>query len=96
MPTCEEIETNKNNRLIELNKELEAALCALLSQLKKEKNGEIIIREASKNSRFDISEFIERHGVSDRNRVIKSFNEYLDTLSEHEKNILEKELKSGE
>jgi len=75
---------------------LKAALCALVNELKKLEKYDEFIKTASENSDFHLSSFIEEHTKEDEQRIIDSFNDYLSTLSKHEKSMLKQIFKIGE
>jgi hypothetical protein len=71
-------------KLKEQNKFLEACLCAILTELEKQKIDKKIIDMASANGVVNILSFWEIHKQKDIDRLQKE----LDKFSEHEKQIL--------
>ena len=75
---------NKINDLIERNKYLEAALCAIITELEKRNIANEIITEASKNGIIDLMNFWSCHFDNDKTRLAVELFKY----SEHEKAII--------
>jgi hypothetical protein len=63
---------------------LEAALCALFNEIKKEGISERIINNASKNGEIDLYSIWIDHAEKDEKKLIRALSRY----SEHEKSIL--------
>lgn len=75
---------HKINDLIERNKYLEAALCAIITELEKRNIANEIITEASKNGIIDLMNFWSCHFDNDKTRLAVELFKY----SEHEKAII--------
>jgi hypothetical protein len=76
-------------QLAELKKEnnfLEAALCAVLTELEKTNLYKSVVNEASKNGIIGIDSFWSKHQMKDEKRLLVE----LDKFSEHEKEILKR------
>jgi hypothetical protein len=71
------------------NNLLEAALCAVLTELENRKVYESVINAASINGMIDIDSFWAKHKSKDEERLKRE----LDKFSQHEKEILKKLLK---
>jgi hypothetical protein len=83
------IKMEELKQLAELKKEnnfLEAALCAVLTELEKTNLYKSVVNEASKNGIIDIDSFWSKHQMKDEKRLLAE----LDKFSEHEKEILKK------
>lgn len=68
------------------NNYLEAALCAILTELENRKAYKPVVNAASKNGMIDIDSFWAKHQSKDEERLKGE----LDKFSEHEKEILKK------
>lgn len=78
---------DKNNKiedLINRNKYLEAALCAIITELEKRNIANEIITQASKNGIIDVMGFWSCHSHNDKTRLAVELFKY----SEHEKDII--------
>lgn len=74
------------------NNFLEAALCAILTELENRKAYKPIVNAASKNGMIDINSFWEKHKNNDEKRLLEQLNKF----SEHEKQILKKLLNDAD
>jgi hypothetical protein len=68
------------------NNYLEAALCAILTELENRKAYKPVVNAASKNGMIDIDSFWAKHQSKDEERLKTE----LDKFSEHEKEILKR------
>ena len=68
------------------NNYLEAALCAILTELENRKAYKPVVNAASKNGMIDIDSFWAKHQSKDEERLKAE----LDKFSEHEKEIIKK------
>lgn len=68
------------------NNFLEAALCAILTELENRKAYKPVVNAASKNGMIDIDSFWEKHKNKDEQRLQTELNKF----SEHEKEILKR------
>jgi hypothetical protein len=68
------------------NNFLEAALCAILTELENRKAYNPVINAASKNGMIDIDSFWEKHKNKDEQRLSNELSKF----SEHEKEILKR------
>ena len=83
------IKMEELKQLAELKKEnnfLEAALCAILTELENRKAYKPVVNAASKNGIIDIDSFWSKHQMKDEKRLLAE----LDKFSEHEKEILKR------
>ena len=86
------IKMEEIKQLAALKKEnnfLEAALCAILTELENRKAYKPVVSAASKNGMIDIDSFWAKHQSKDEERLKAE----LDKFSEHEKEILKRLLK---
>ena len=77
------------NKIIELHdqvKQLEAGLCALITELEKEGIADRVITQASKSGLIDLVGFWKTHSKEDETRL----SEELHKFSEHEQAILKR------
>lgn len=65
-------------------KEMEAALCAIFSELEKDGNLEDIINRAESSGEIDLIQFWKKHKEEDEKRLRKDLEKY----SEHELNMM--------
>jgi len=65
-------------------KELEAALCAVFTELERDENLENIINRAEKNGHINLIDFWKKHKKEDEERLKKDLRKY----SEHELNVI--------
>jgi hypothetical protein len=68
------------------NNFLEAALCAVLTELENIKVYESVVNAASKNGMIDVHSFWAKHQSKDEARILAELNKF----SDHEKEILKK------
>ncbi len=78
------VRDNEDNFLKARNQFLEAAMCALLNELKQLKNYDEIITKASINGQVDLFDWLQTHTLSDIERLSKDLTKY----SKHELNVL--------
>lgn len=81
-------ETTSSSEKDDKINELEAMLCALTSELKKDTEGRQIISRAEKNGDVNIIDWIMLHETEDEKRLQKQ----LERFSFHEKEMLKKML----
>lgn len=73
-------------KLIDQKKELEAGLCAIITELEKRKIAHEIISQASKSGLINLMDFWLNHSKEDETRLARELHKF----SEHEQAIIKK------
>lgn len=78
------------DEITEVNKKLEAGLCAILSELENDSEIDDLLARAGKRGQIDLIGFWIAHRNSDEMRLSRELNKF----SEHEKSVIKKLLQS--
>lgn len=79
------------NNLIDKVAQLEASLCAIITELEKKGIANEVISQASKSGLINLMEFWDKHSKEDEARIAKKFHSF----SEHEQDVIRKMVKKG-
>jgi uncharacterized protein (UPF0335 family) len=82
----------KINKIESEKRELEAGLCAIITELEKMGIAKKVLIVASKNGSIDLFKFWENHHQEDKDRLRGKIK----TLSNHEKDLLKKMARNNE
>lgn len=78
--------TELNRKLYDQNRKLQAGLCAIITELEKEKIADRVITQASKSGLIDLVSFWASHSKEDEARLSKELHKF----SEHEQEVLKR------
>lgn len=85
-----EVLTEANAGLININRQLEASLCAIITELKHDGIAEELLSRASRHGLIDLMQFWKEHEESDRARLAAELQQ---RFSIHEQQIIKDLLK---
>jgi hypothetical protein len=93
MPCVEHVFEHNNNpsRYSHTVAFLEAALCALITEVLKREGGESVIMNACKNGQVDLFAFHKMHSLMDEHRLFLTFSR----LSKHEQDLIKRMIKEN-